>query len=105
MRTRRHLLLAAAAFAALTPIAAAPALAQRLEPNQFSREYQGRRDAEPRVLTAREVINRVQRDRGGEPIGRVEYDANRRVYIMIWRTPDGRSGRIVVDAVSGRVVG
>lgn len=106
MRTRRSLLVAAA-FGALAPVAAQPALAQ-LEPNQFSRQYQGPRDEQQtQILSVREIIERLPRQLGpGRVIGQpyLQSDGRRPVYVVNWLSPDGRSRDVVVDAINGRVL-
>ncbi|MBI1186923.1 MAG: hypothetical protein GC206_06250 [Alphaproteobacteria bacterium] len=106
MRTRRSLLVAAA-LCALAPVAAQPALAQRLEPNQFSRQYQGPQEERPEVLSVRDVIERLPRQLGpGRVIGQPYLQSNGRrpVYVVNWLSPDGRSRDVVVDATNGRVL-
>ncbi|NWG52710.1 MAG: PepSY domain-containing protein [Hydrogenophilaceae bacterium] len=106
MRTRRSLLVAAA-LGALAPVLAPPALAQRLEPNPFSRQYQGPPEEQPQILSVREIIERLPRQLGpGRVIGQpyLQSDGRRPVYVVNWLSPDGRSRDVVVDATNGRVL-
>jgi hypothetical protein len=106
---------------ALCAVSAAPsasmggeAYAQSIQPiyidprseHRHEREDRGNAD-QPRILPWREIVRRVQRQLGGEPIGPArppEYDGRRPFYVLSWRRGDGVVDNYVrVDAETGQM--